>query len=66
MGHLERRKLHSPSVEAAAAIVSPMLGGLLLGGFFVHSSPFLGALVGAVLGAAAGVLRSYELARSTR
>jgi hypothetical protein len=41
-----------------------MLGGLLLGGLLVHASPFLGALAGAVIGAAAGVLRSYESARS--
>jgi len=64
MEHL--RRLHPLTVGTAAAVVSPMLGGLLLGGLFVHSSPLLGALAGAVIGAAAGVLRSYELTRSAR
>jgi hypothetical protein len=62
------RKLETrlPSLEAAARVVGPMLGGLLLGGTLLSSVPLLGSVLGALAGIAAGLARNRELSQAAR
>jgi hypothetical protein len=51
--------------ESVALIAGPALGGFLLFGSLLPS-PLFGGLLGAMIGAAAGMLRNRELAKISR
>jgi hypothetical protein len=51
---------------SVALVAGPALGGFLLFGSLLPSSPLAGGLLGAMIGAAAGMLRNRELAKLPR
>lgn len=60
---MEKRSYRGGGVnQAVALVVGPALGGfILLGSLF--PSPWIGGMLGALLGAVAGLVRNRELAR---
>lgn len=51
---------------SVALVAGPALGGFLLLGSLLPSSPLAGGLLGAMIGAAAGMLRNHEIAKLPR